>query len=141
VITVGRREELTVAPLVRDCVRCGIATQTARQQLPAPFENRMGCRSDVRVDPLQIAQYVEVQGTGLDALDNGEIGLNSRKDCLLPLATDQKISQPGLHAIFRDCNEMNNNACNTEGAPELQGGAGNRMIGPIARQRRNRHRL
>src|ERR1700759_2958814 len=45
-----------------------ILSEPARQQLAAFFEDGVGRRRDMRVDPLQVAQQVEVKRTGLTAL-------------------------------------------------------------------------
>ena len=44
-----------------------ILAETARQQLAAAFEHRVGRRRQMRVDALQVAHDVEVQPGGLDA--------------------------------------------------------------------------
>ena len=67
----GRGGLLTGIQRIKDLWpgRLGILSQTARQQLAALFEHRIGGGGDMGVDALEVAQHVEMQRAGLDALD------------------------------------------------------------------------
>src|ERR1700758_4445647 len=66
----GRRARRAAGDLARERTSCrglGLA-QPARLQLAGGVEHRIRGRADMRMDPLQVAQHVDMQGAGLDAL-------------------------------------------------------------------------
>src|SRR5436190_18746205 len=50
-------------------LRRGLARQPALPELAGLLQDRIGDRGQVRVDALEVAQDIEVQRAGLDALD------------------------------------------------------------------------